>query len=214
MIFKRKKKLTGIFEDLPVAPAAEPKLRDLKKSGRRAMLIPDGPYDPNPSADRLIANTGKQKEVWLEIIYASRHRESKQSSIATFLQENYRVQKWWANSIALMYLAWRASSKSGAESDLLRLVFVIPTTLTLSYTLMSSEGIYGASFKRFLKSVQDQKLVLTFDDETRASLMFEASESSCVVTVEHEFIKDSVSRKTRTKYWNELFRKLSEQVSR
>jgi len=212
-MFKRKKKEPGIFEDLPVAPQVEPKNREVKKTGRRAMLIPDAPYDANPSADRLLANTGKQKESWLEIIYASEVRELKQAAIATYLQNNYRVQKWWANSIALMYLNWRSSAKTAAESELLRLIYTIPTSTSLSYTLLNSENIYGDGFKRILKSVQDEKLVLTFNDETRATLTLESKEG-CVVIVEHEFIKDLANRKARTKYWNELFSKLIQQVSR
>jgi len=212
-MFKRKKKEPGIFEDLPVAPSVEPKNREVKKTGRRAMLIPDAPYDANPSADRLLANTGKQKESWLEIIYASEVREFKQTAIATYLQNNYRVQKWWANSIALMYLNWRSSAKTAAESELLRLIYTIPTSTSLSYTLLNSEKLYGEGFKRILKSVQDEKLVLTFNDETRATLTLESKEG-CVVIVEHEFIKDLANRKARTKYWNELFSKLIQQVSR
>jgi len=212
-MFKRKKKEPGIFEDLPVAPQVEPKNREVKKTGRRAMLIPDAPHDANPSADRLLANTGKQKESWLEIIYASEVRELKQTAIATYLQNNYRVQKWWANSIALMYLNWRSSAKTAAESELLRLIYTIPTSTSLSYTLLNSENIYGEGFKRILKSVQDEKLVLTFNDETRATLTLESKEG-CVVIVEHEFIKDLANRKARTKYWNELFSKLIQQVSR
>jgi len=212
-MFKRKKKEPGIFEDLPVATQVEPKSREVKKSGRRAMLIPDAPYDANPSADRLLANTGKQKESWLEIIYASEVRELKQTAIAAYLQNNYRVQKWWANSIALMYLNWRSSAKTAAESELLRLIYTIPTSTSLSYTLLNSENIYGEGFKRILKSVQDEKLVLTFNDETRATLTLESKEG-CVVIVEHEFIKDLANRKARTKYWNELFSKLIQQVSR
>jgi len=212
-MFKRKKKEPGIFEDLPVAPQVEPKSREVKKTGRRAMLIPNAPYDANPSADRLLANTGKQKESWLEIIYASEVRELKQTAIATYLQNNYRVQKWWANSIALMYLNWRSSAKTAAESELLRLIYTIPTSTSLSYTLLNSENIYGEGFKRILKSVQDEKLVLTFNDGTRATLTLESKEG-CVVIVEHEFIKDLANRKARTKYWNELFSKLIQQVSR
>jgi len=56
-------------------------------------------------------------------------------------------------------------------------------------------------------------LVLTFNDETRATLTLESKEG-CVVIVEHEFIKDLANRKARTKYWNELFSKLIQQVSR
>ena len=212
-MFKRKKKEPGIFEDLPVAPSVEPKNREVKKTGRRAMLIPDAPYDANPRADRLLANTGKQKESWLEIIYASEVRELKQTAIATYLQNNYRVQKWWANSIALMYLNWRSSAKTAAESELLRLIYTIPTSTSLSYTLLNSGNIYGEGFKRILKSVQDEKLVLTFNDETRATLTLESKEG-CVVIVEHEFIIDLANRKARTKYWNELFSKLIQQVSR
>jgi len=213
-MFKRKKKEPGIFDDLPVAPSVEPVTREQKKTGRRAMLIPDAPFDANPSADRLIANTGKQRETWLEIIYSSQQREAKQLAIATFLQDNYRVQKWWANSISLMYLDWRATAKSGAKSNSLRLVFEVPTNLSSTYTLLNSASIYGKEFRRVLKSVQDQRIVLTFEDETRATLVLETRREGSLVIVEHEFIKDSQSRKITTKYWNELFTKLIAQVSR
>ena len=213
-MFKRKKSEPGIFDDLPVVEAAEPVQQEAKKSGRRAMLIPDAPYDANPPADLLLANTAKQREVWLEIIYASEVREAKQGAIATFLTNNYRVQKWWANSIALMYLDWRSKAKGASESDLLRLIYEIPTSLALTYTLLNAESIYGEGYRRFLKSLQDEKLVLTFEDDTRATLLLDNKDGLCEVIVEHEFIKDLASRKARTKYWNELFTKLAEQVKR
>lgn len=216
MIFKRKKKITGIFDDLPVAPEqVEIKNREVKKTGRRAMLIPDTPYNDDPGADLLLANTGKQKEVWLEILFASQVREARQAALAEYLQNNYRVQKWWANSIALMYLKWRAEAKSLSSDDrLLRLTANIPTTVGLCYNLISAESIYGSSFKRFLKLVQDEKLVVSFDDETRASITIQTEVEGCSLIIEHEFIKDAGARKSWTKFWQELTQKLISQVQR
>jgi len=215
MIFKRKKQI-DIFGDLPKAPeAVEPKSREIKKSGRRAMLVPDAPFTDDPAADQLLANTTKQKEEWLEIIFNSEVREAKQLAIASFLQNNYRVQKWWANSIALMYLKWRASSKtSGTSEKTLRLVFEIPTTVGLTYNLLNATAIYGEDLKRTHKSVTDERIVLSFTDETRATLLFQKSETGCSVIIEHEFIANPTVKKNRTKYWNELIASLIEQVSR
>ncbi|NBW74135.1 MAG: hypothetical protein EBR26_07045, partial [Microbacteriaceae bacterium] len=74
-MFRRKKKIEGIFEDLPEAPKdIKPRQDQARRSGRRAMLIPDEPYNDDPGADKLLANTGKQKEVWLELIFNSEVR--------------------------------------------------------------------------------------------------------------------------------------------
>lgn len=90
MIFKKKKQEPGIFDDLPVFESHPSTQREeVKKHGRRAMLVPERPADPNISSDQLLTNTGKQKEQWLEIIFESRHREAKQKSITTFLEENF-----------------------------------------------------------------------------------------------------------------------------
>jgi hypothetical protein len=213
-MFKRKKKITNIFDDLPVAPEVESKTQVVKKSGRRAMLIPDAPYDSNPPADLLLANTAKQRESWLEIIYSSDLREAKQLAIASYLMDNYRVQKWWANSIALMYLEWRAGAKTVSDTSILRLVYELPVSSSNAFTLLNGTAIYGADFRRTLKSLPGEKLVLTFNDETRATLIIEPKDSACEIIVEHEFIKDLATRKSRTKYWNELFSKLAEQVTR
>ena len=216
MIFKRKKKESGIFEDLPKAPENVPDAVARKtKAGRRAMLIPDAPFTDDPRADLLLANTYKQREEWLEILFQSEVRESKQQAIASFLQTHYKVQKWWANSIALMYLKWRAQAKDSiGDEKLLRLVFEIPTTAGLTYNLLNSSSIYGEDFNRFLKLVQDKKLTLSFQDETRATIVITSSETGCEVIVEHEFIGNPVMFKERTKYWQQLFAKLIDQVSR
>jgi len=216
MIFKRKPKDTGIFSDLPeVTETREAVKADTRKHGRRAMLIPDEPYNDDPAADLLLANTGKQKEQWLSLIFDSEVREAKQMAIATFLQNNYRVQKWWANSIALMYLKWRVQAKNtSSEDNLLRLTVEIPTTVGLCYNLFNSSSLYGDGFRRFLKLVQDEKLVISFSDNTRATVSFLLSESGCSVIVEHEFLETAAERRAKSKFWQNIFDDLVKQVSR
>ena len=215
-MFRKRKKLEGIFDDLPLVEqqqdATEPESR---KSGKRAMLIPDTPYNDDPGADLLLANTGTQKEVWLELIYASEVRELRQTQIATYLQENYRVQKWWANSIALMYLKWRAQPKSVAADDkITRVTTTIPTTRPLTYNIFSSASLYGSKFTRFLKLQQDEKLVISFNDQTRATLFFEPSGQETQLIIEHEFLKDAPARKEANRFWQELLNEVIEQVAR
>ena len=68
-MFKKKTKEPGIFDDLPVFEGHPSTRREpVKKSGRRAMLIPDKAATADVSSDQLAINTGKQKEEWLEII--------------------------------------------------------------------------------------------------------------------------------------------------
>ncbi|MFM8927128.1 MAG: hypothetical protein ACKOFA_02880 [Rhodoluna sp.] len=216
MIFRRKKKLSGIFDELPVSNGEEQKVsEESKRSGRRAMLIPDEPFNDDPGADLLLANTGKQKELWLEIIFDSEVRELRQSQIATFLEDNYRVQKWWANSIALMYLKWRAQSKSSAADEgVLRMTAIIPTTPALTYNVFFGASHYGENFNRFLKLQQDEKIVLGFKDQTRATLFFAIADSDCQLIIEHEFLKTTEARREAKRFWQELINKMIEQVSR
>lgn len=215
-MFGRKRKITDIFQDLPVAPEGiESQPRPTRKSGKRAMLIPDTPYTDNPAADLLLANTGKQRELWIEIIFASDQREAKQAQIAKFLQEDYRVQKWWANSIALMYLKWRTQSKSSAADEkILRVTAVIPTTAALAYNIFNSADIYGESFNRFLKLIQDEKIIIGFNNQTRATLIFEAVSGNCNLLVEHEFLADPAKKREATKYWQQLIQQIIDQVKR
>ena len=216
MIFKRKPKQTDIFSDLPqITEVREAVKADTRKHGRRAMLIPDAPYNDDPAADLLLANTGKQKEQWLSIIFESDVREAKQLAIAAFLQNNYRVQKWWSNSIALMYLKWRVQAKNtSSEDNLLRLTVEVPTTIGLCYNLFTSTTLYGDRFRRFLKLAQDEKLVISFNDNTRATISFLSSQDGCSVIVEHEFLETALGKKEKTKYWQQIFQELIEQVSR
>ena len=215
-MFGRKKKIRDIFDDLPKAPeGVTPAVSEPRRSGKRAMLIPDTPYTDDPAADLLLANTGKQREDWLEILFASAVREGRQSELVNFLQSNYRVQKWWANSIALMYLKWRSQPKSvAAEEKLLRLTASIPTGVGLSYNLFSAGSIYGDNFNRFLKLQPDEKIVLTFNDQTRVSIIFEPVGANTSLIIEHEFLNDATKIREAKKYWQQLINKLVEQVSR
>ena len=215
-MFGRKKKIADIFQDLPSAPeAVEVTSPQSRKSGKRAMLIPDGPYTDNPAADLLLANTGKQREKWLEIIFESDHREAKQNQIALFLQNDYRVQKWWANSIALMYLKWRAQSKStAAEEPLLRITAEIPTTRPLCYNIFTASSIYGESFSRFLKLQQDEKIIISFNNQTRANLIFETIGTNCKILIEHEFLNEPAKKREATKVWQQLIQQITKQVER
>lgn len=217
MLFRKKKKeAAGIFDDLPVFEGHPSTQRpEQKKRGRRAMHVPTVAANPDVSADQLLANTGKRREQWLEILFESTVRESKQREISLWLQENYRVQRWWANSISLSYLQWREAPKTNsAKESVLRLTFTIPTTVSLTFNIFSSESAYGEGFKRFLKQTQGEKLTISFNDETRATLAFRSHEDGCEVLIEHEFIENPVMLKARTKYWNEFYAKVTAQVSR
>ena len=215
-MFKKKAKDSGIFDDLPVFEGHPSTRREpAKKTGRRAMLIPDKAATADVSSDQLATNTGKQKEEWLEIIFQSEHRESKQRAIATWLQETHRVQKWWATSIALMYLKWREEPKTNAVSDtVVRISKVIEASRARVFSILNSEKLYGEEFKRFLKITDSERLVLTFEDGTRAIIVFQDTGSDCEVLVEHEFIAGKATVKNRTVFWNELLTRVASQVGR
>jgi hypothetical protein len=215
-MFKKKVKDTGIFDDLPVFQGHPSTQREeLKKSGRRAMLIPDKSATANLSSDELVTNTGKKREDWLEIVFQSAHREAKQKEISSFLQNSYRVQKWWANSIALMYLKWREAPKTIASSDsVLRVSRTIEATNFRVFSILNSEKIYGLDFKRFLKQVDSERLVLSFEDETRATITLQTHGTSSDVLVEHEFIVGKENVNNRTVFWTELLEQVASQVSR
>jgi hypothetical protein len=215
-MFKKKKKDSGIFDDLPVFQGHPSTQRELvKRTGRRAMLIPEKAATADLSSDQLATNTGKQKEQWLEIIFQSEHRESKQRAIATWLQETHRVQKWWATSIALMYLKWREEPKTNAVSDtVVRVSKVIEASRVRVFSILNSEKLYGSEFKRFLKITDSERLVLTFEDGTRATIVFQDAGSNCEVLVEHEFIAGKATVKNRTVFWNELLTRVASQVGR
>ena len=215
-MFKKKVKDSGIFDDLPVFQAHPSTQREeQKKSGRRAMLIPDKAATANLSSGELVTNTGKQREQWLEIVYQSAHREAKQKEIASFLQDSYRVQKWWANSIALMYLKWREAPKSIAGTDkVLRASKTIEATSSRVFSILNSEKIYGPDFKRILKQVDSERLVISFADETRATITLQSHGVSSDVLVEHEFIVGKENVKQRTVFWSELLEQVASQVSR
>jgi hypothetical protein len=215
-MFKKKVKDTGIFDDLPVFQGHPSTQREeLKKSGRRAMLIPDKSATANLSSDELVTNTGKKREDWLEIVFQSAHREAKQKEISSFLQNSYRVHKWWANSIALMYLKWREAPKTIASSDsVLRVSRTIEATNFRVFSILNSEKIYGLDFKRFLKQVDSERLVLSFEDETRATITLQTHGTSSDVLVEHEFIVGKENVNNRTVFWTELLEQVASQVSR
>lgn len=215
-MFKKKVKDSGIFDDLPVFQAHPSTQREeQKKSGRRAMLIPDKAATANLSSGELVTNTGKQREQWLEIVYQSAHREAKQKEIASFLQDSYRVQKWWANSIALMYLKWREAPKSIAGTDkVLRASKTIEATSSRVFSILNSEKIYGPDFKRILKQVDSERLVISFADETRATITLQSHGVSSDVLVEHEFIVGKENVMKRTVFWSELLEQVASQVSR
>lgn len=215
-MFKKKAKEPGIFDDLPVFQAHPSTQREeQKKSGRRAMLIPDKAATADVSSDELFTNTGRQREDWLETIFQSNHREGKQKDIAAWLQNSHRVQKWWSNSIALMYLKWREAPKTNASRDsILRITKSIEAPSFRVFSILNSEKIYGQEFKRFLKQVDSERLVLSFEDETRATITLQQHGSSCNILVEHEFISGTDLVKNRTVVWNEILAQVASQVSR
>jgi len=58
-MFKKKVKDTGIFDELPVFEGHPSTRREpVKKTGRRAMLIPDKAATADLGSDQLATNTG------------------------------------------------------------------------------------------------------------------------------------------------------------
>jgi len=115
----------------------------------------------------------------------------------------------------LMYLEWREAPKTNTGSDsVLRLSKVLETSPVLAYNILISNSVYGESFARFLKQVQSERIVLTFQDETRATLILKPVDGVCEVLIEHEFIGNPVMLKARTKYWKDLVDQIAEQVKR
>ena len=114
-----------------------------------------------------------------------------------------------------MYLAWREATKSNAAGEtVLRISKLIDATSFRVFTVLNSETIFGSDFKRFLKIVDSQRLVLSFQDETRETITIKTEGNSCEVLVEHEFIKDKEAIKARGMFWNQLLAQVASQVSR
>jgi hypothetical protein len=95
-----------------------------------------------------------------------------------------------------------------------RISKIIEASTFRVFSIMNSEKFYGTEFNRFLKITDSERLVLSFKDDTRATIVFQAVESKCEVLVEHEFIAGNATVKNRTVFWNELLSQIASQVSR
>ena len=82
------------------------------------------------------------------------------------------------------------------------------------FSILNSEKLYGDDFKRVLKQVDSERLVISFEDETRATITIQVDGTSCEVLVEHEFIEGKATVKNRTVFWNSLLNQVAIQVSR
>ena len=221
-MFGRKKKSGDIFADMPVFqrvnqehPSAS---KRAAKHGRRAMLVPDIKPNANVGADQIYANTAKQREEWFQLIFDSPVREEKVTAITKWLVDEHRMHRWWANSIALSFMAWRDSAKTTAVSDkkVLRATYELPIENARAFKIFAQEALYGKDeIRRFLKQSANDKLVIAFDDGTRATLVFEPSAEKLAHTdlnIEHEFIVSPAAYRARDKYWGELLFEVIERV--
>jgi len=221
-VFGRKKKSGDIFADMPVFervnqehPSAS---KRAAKHGRRAMLVPDIKPNANVGADQIYANTAKQREEWFQLIFDSPVREEKVTAITKWLVDEHRMHRWWANSIALSFMAWRDSAKTSAVSDkkVLRATYELPIENARAFKIFTQEALYGKDeIRRFLKQSANDKLVIAFDDGTRATLVFEPSPEKLAHTdlnIEHEFIVSPAAYRARDKYWGELLFEVIERV--
>ena len=221
-MFGRKKKSGDIFADMPVFervnqehPSAS---KRAAKHGRRAMLVPDIKPNANVGADQIYANTAKQREEWFQLIFDSPVREEKVTAITKWLVDEHRMHRWWANSIALSFMAWRDSAKTSAVSDkkVLRATYELPIENARAFKIFTQEALYGKDeIRRFLKQSANDKLVIAFDDGTRATLVFEPSPEKLAHTdlnIEHEFIVSPAAYRARDKYWGELLFEVIERV--
>lgn len=166
------------------------------------------PVDPFIEADKVLKETGHQREEWFKLLDEQQAFIWTTKQIITWLKKRTKLVDWWAESIGLAYVDARGLAKT-SQQPTGRFTFTMKREFDVEmsrlYTVLNDVQSWAVFDRPRVLTAKGGKISFAFDDKTRAHLQFVVKDGGAIVLqVQHELIPSEAGIKPRDLYWREV----------
>lgn len=166
------------------------------------------PIDPHIEADKVVKETGHQREEWFKLLDEQQAFIWTSKQITAWLKKRTKLTDWWAESIGLAYVEARGLEKT-SQQPTGRFTFTMmrefDVELSRLFTVLNDVQSWAVFDRPRVLAAKGGKISFAFDDKTRAHVHFVVKDGGALVLqVQHELIPTEAGIKPRDLYWREV----------
>ena len=166
------------------------------------------PIDPHIEADKVLKETGHQREEWFKLLDEQQAFIWTTRQIVAWLKKRTKLNEWWAESIGQAYVEARGLGKTSQQPTgrfTLTLKREFDVELSRLFTVLNDVQSWAVFDRPRVLTTKGGKISFAFDDRTRAHIQFVAKDGGpVVIQVQHELIPTEAGIKPRDLYWREV----------
>jgi hypothetical protein len=166
------------------------------------------PIDPHIEADKVVKETGHQREEWFKLLDEQQAFIWTTKQIVSWLKKRTKLNDWWAESLGLAYVEARGLGKM-SQQPTGRFTFTLKREYDIEmsrlFTVLNDVQSWAVFDRPRVLSAKGGKISLAFDDKTRAHMQFVVKDGgTIIVQIQHELIPTEAGIKPRDLYWREV----------
>jgi hypothetical protein len=166
------------------------------------------PIDPHIEADKVVKETGHQREEWFKLLDEQQAFIWTTKQIVAWLKKRTKLNDWWAESLGLAYVEARGLGKM-SQQPTGRFTFTMKREYDIEmsrlFTVINDVQSWAVFDRPRVLTAKGGKISLAFDDKTRAHVQFVVKDGGkIIVQIQHELIPTEAGIKPRDLYWREV----------
>jgi hypothetical protein len=166
------------------------------------------PIDPHIEADKVVKETGHQREEWFKLLDEQQAFIWTTKQIVSWLKKRTKLNDWWAESLGLAYVEARGLGKV-SQQPTGRFTFTTKREYDIEmsrlFTVLNDVQSWAVFDRPRVLSAKGGKISLAFDDKTRAHMQFVVKDGGAIIVqIQHELIPTEAGIRPRDLYWREV----------
>jgi hypothetical protein len=166
------------------------------------------PIDPHIEADKVVKETGHQREEWFKLLDEQQAFIWTTKQIIAWLKKRTKLNDWWAESLGLAYVEARGLGKM-SQQPTGRFTFTMKREYDIEmsrlFTVLNDVQSWAVFDRPRVLTAKGGKISLAFDDKTRAHIQFVVKDGGAIIVqIQHELIPTEAGIKPRDLYWREV----------
>ena len=166
------------------------------------------PIDPHIEADKVVKETGHQREEWFKLLDEQQAFIWTTKQIIAWLKKRTKLNDWWSESLGVAYVEARGLAKT-SQPPTGRFTFTMKrefdVELSRLFTVLTDVQSWAVFDRPRVLTAKGGKISFAFDDKTRAHAQFVVKDGGAIVLqVQHELIPSEAGIKPRDLYWREV----------
>jgi hypothetical protein len=176
----------------------------------------DEEFKPQVGDQAVRAKTGRGWEEWFSILDQAGGQEMSHKELVVHLQENYQVEPWWQQMVAVTYeqsrgLREKHQAASGYQTSLSKTVPVPARVLFSAWTVESQreKWLPGAPIQ-ITKATEDKSVRMRWADQSRLEVyIYEKGEQKSQANIQHSQLESRQQVDEMKAYWREALGRLA-----